>query len=146
MPVLPAVPSTTVPPGFSVPAFSAASMMPRAARSFTDPPGFMNSALPRISQPVSALSLLRRISGVLPTEPEKPRVVAVVIRSPCRSESARSYRLRCRSPGRLDGAQHLAASHRGHFADDEQSRGLHVMHASELDDGAQRSRDHALIG
>ncbi|MEJ1960652.1 MAG: hypothetical protein WDO56_03530 [Gammaproteobacteria bacterium] len=43
----------------------------------------MNSALPRISQPVSALSLSSRMSGVLPTEPEKPRVVEeeIVMRS-----------------------------------------------------------------
>ena len=75
MPVLPAVPSTTVPPGSSAPLASASSRMPRAARSFTDPPGFMNSALPRISQPVSSLSSPSRISGVFPTAPTKPWVV-----------------------------------------------------------------------
>ena len=32
------------------------STMARAARSLTEPPGFMNSALPRISQPVSSLT------------------------------------------------------------------------------------------
>ena len=41
-------------------------MMNSAARSFTDWPGFMNSALPRISQPVSSEAWLRRMSGVLP--------------------------------------------------------------------------------
>ena len=45
-PVLPLVPSTTVPPGPSNPRDSAASMMATPIRSFTDPPGFMNSAFP----------------------------------------------------------------------------------------------------
>ena len=66
MPVLPAVPSTTVPPGFSTPRCSASRMIASAARSFTEPPGFMNSALPRILQPVSSEARRRRISGVLP--------------------------------------------------------------------------------
>jgi hypothetical protein len=67
------VPSTSVPPGCNCPLRSAASMMARAARSFTEPPGFMNSALPRISQPVSSLKRFRRISGVLPMASAKPR-------------------------------------------------------------------------
>ncbi len=66
MPVLPAVPSTISPPGFSRPLRSASRMMARAARSLTDWPGFMNSALPRISHPVSSLARFRRIRGVLP--------------------------------------------------------------------------------
>ena len=66
MPVLPAVPSTTTPPGFSMPRCSASVMMARPARSFTEPPGFMNSALPRIVQPVASDARRRRISGVLP--------------------------------------------------------------------------------
>lgn len=45
----------------NAPVFSAHWTSPRAARSFTEPPGFMNSALPRISQPVSSLSELMRI-------------------------------------------------------------------------------------
>src|SRR3954467_11522600 len=78
MPVLPAVPSTTVPPGLSRPFFSASSMIASAARSFTEPPGFRNSALPRISQPVASERVFRRISGVLPTEPQKPfRITAL---------------------------------------------------------------------
>ena len=44
----------------------ASRMMNSAARSFTDWPGFMNSALPRISQPVASDARRRRISGVLP--------------------------------------------------------------------------------
>src|SRR5665213_1426731 len=66
MPVLPAVPSTMVPPGLSAPDFSAALMIRSAARSFTDWPGFMNSALPRMAQPVSSEALRNLISGVLP--------------------------------------------------------------------------------
>ena len=66
MPVLPAVPSTMTPPGLSSPFSSASRMMNSPARSLTDWPGFMNSALPRISQPVSSEARFRRISGVLP--------------------------------------------------------------------------------
>ena len=54
MPVLPAVPSTTSPPGFSSPRFSASRIICRPARSLTDWPGFMNSALPRMVQPVAS--------------------------------------------------------------------------------------------
>ena len=64
MPVLPAVPSTIVPPGRRVPRATASSTMASAARSFTEPPGFMNSALPRIVQPVRSEARLSRISGV----------------------------------------------------------------------------------
>src|SRR6266568_3144750 len=53
MPVLPAVASTMSPPGLISPRFSASRMICRAGRSFTDWPGFMNSALPRIVQPVA---------------------------------------------------------------------------------------------
>jgi len=67
MPVLPAVPSTMVPPGASLPSASARRMMPLAARSLILPPGFMNSAFPRISQPVSRESEPMRSSGVFPT-------------------------------------------------------------------------------
>ena len=54
MPVLPAVPSTMTPPGRSAPRATASRMIASAARSLTDPPGFMNSALPRIVQPVAS--------------------------------------------------------------------------------------------
>jgi hypothetical protein len=66
MPVLPAVPSTIVPPGFSRPRRSASRMMWSAARSFTDWPGLRNSALPQMSQPVASETRLSRMSGVLP--------------------------------------------------------------------------------
>ena len=66
MPVLPAVPSTMTPPGRSSPFFTASSMMNSAARSLTDWPGFMNSALPRIVQPVASETRLSLINGVLP--------------------------------------------------------------------------------
>src|SRR6185295_3061436 len=78
MPVLPAVPSTIVPPGSSSPRFSASRMMYRAARSLTDPPGLRNSALPRISQPVSSEGPRRRMSGVLPMAPMKPSRISML--------------------------------------------------------------------
>ena len=43
------------------------SIMQRAARSFTDWPGLMNSALPRMVQPVSFEARRNSISGVRPT-------------------------------------------------------------------------------
>ena len=43
--MLPEVGSTMVPPGFSSPDCSAASIMRSAMRSFTEPPGFMYSIL-----------------------------------------------------------------------------------------------------
>ena len=46
---------------------TASLMMPSAARSLTDWPGFMNSALPRIVQPVSSEARRSLISGVRPT-------------------------------------------------------------------------------
>src|SRR6516225_5101239 len=68
MPVLPAVPSTMTPPSRSRPLLTASSMMYSAARSFTDWPGFMNSALPRMVQPVSSDARLSLMRGVLPME------------------------------------------------------------------------------
>jgi len=44
IPVLPLVASTTVCPGFKVPSFSAASMIAKANRSFTDDNGLKYSA------------------------------------------------------------------------------------------------------
>src|SRR3954469_14827389 len=54
------------PPGPISPRFSASRIIWRAARSFTDWPGFMNSALPRIVQPVISDARRSLISGVLP--------------------------------------------------------------------------------
>ena len=66
MPVLPAVPSTIVPPGRSSPRASASSTMNSAARSFTLAPGLANSHLPKMSHPVASLGPFSRTSGVLP--------------------------------------------------------------------------------
>src|SRR5260370_646044 len=66
MPVLPAVDSTTSPPGLRSPRFSASRIIHLPARSFTDWPGFMNSALPRMVQPVASEACRNLINGVLP--------------------------------------------------------------------------------
>ncbi len=66
MPVFPAVPSTMSPPGFNVPRAMASRTIYSAARSFTEPPGFMNSALPRIRQPVAFDAARSSIKGVPP--------------------------------------------------------------------------------
>ena len=78
IPVFPAVPSTTIPFGFSRPLASASLTIQSAARSFTEPPGFINSALPRILQPVSweRLSILMR--GVFPIDSDKPLMVCTL--------------------------------------------------------------------
>jgi hypothetical protein len=63
---LPAVDSTTTPPGRKSPRASASRIICRPARSFTEPPGFMNSALPRIVQPVASEARCSLINGVWP--------------------------------------------------------------------------------
>lgn len=72
MPVFPAVPSTTVPPGRSCPFLMASWIRNSAALSFTEPPPLQNSALARISQPVSSLILFSLTKGVLPIIPTRP--------------------------------------------------------------------------
>ena len=67
IPVFPAVPSTMVPPGSSSPRATASRMIHWAARSLTEPPGFMNSAFPRTSQPVASEARRKRMRGVFPT-------------------------------------------------------------------------------
>src|SRR5215211_4217361 len=81
MPVLPAVPSTTMPPGLISPRFSASRMIWRAARSLTDWPGFMNSALPRMVQPVASDARSSLISGVLPMASTMPSQICMIGRS-----------------------------------------------------------------
>ena len=56
----------TRPPGLRSPRFSASRIIHLPARSFTDWPGFMNSALPRMVQPVASEARFSLISGVLP--------------------------------------------------------------------------------
>ena len=66
IPVFPAVPSTIVPP-FCINLFSRAfSMIYFAALSLTLPPGFINSAFPKILHPVSSEKYFNSISGVFP--------------------------------------------------------------------------------
>ena len=71
IPVLPAVPSTIVPPLDINFLFSASFISASAALSFTDPPGFKYSALPKILQPVISEAALSFISGVLPIDCKK---------------------------------------------------------------------------
>ena len=66
MPVLPLVGSTIVPPGFSSPDASAASIMRSAIRSFTEPPGFMYSTFASTCASMPCATECRRTSGVLP--------------------------------------------------------------------------------
>ena len=80
MPVLPAVPSTMTPPGFNSLFASASRMIASAARSFTDWPGFMNSALPRMVQPVSAEARSSLMSGVLPMASMTPSFMSIFAR------------------------------------------------------------------
>src|SRR5439155_1022610 len=68
MPVLPEVESRMVFPGTSRPRASPSSIILRAGRSFTEPPGLKPSSLPRTRTPGATPSRTRRIStsGVLP--------------------------------------------------------------------------------
>ena len=66
MPVLPLVGSIRVAPGFSMPCFSASSIMLEHIRSLTLPPGFRDSSLANMTASNPWVSLLSRIRGVLP--------------------------------------------------------------------------------
>ena len=63
----PLVPSTIVPPGSRRPASSAASIIASPIRSFTDPPGFMNSAFPYTGVRIPSATRFSLTSGVHPT-------------------------------------------------------------------------------
>src|SRR6266849_3812019 len=67
MPVLPAVASTIVPPGVRRPSFSAARMIPLAARSFTLPPGLRYSNLAYTAAAPAEASFFNCRIGVSPT-------------------------------------------------------------------------------
>jgi len=73
IPVLPAVPSTTAPPGSTSPRSRASRIIHDAGRSFTEKPGLRNSHLPKISQPVISEAFLSRIRGVSPISPSTSR-------------------------------------------------------------------------
>jgi hypothetical protein len=66
-PVFPDVGSTIVPPGFSFPSRSAASIIARPIRSFTEPPGFRYSSFARIVGATSAPIRSSLTIGVSPT-------------------------------------------------------------------------------
>lgn len=65
--MLPEVGSTMVPPGRSSPLSSAASIIRRAMRSLTEPPGLKYSTFARTVALIPAVTLLSLTSGVLPT-------------------------------------------------------------------------------
>ena len=136
MPVLPAVPSTTVPPGRSLPLRSASSMIARAARSFTEPPGFMNSALPRISQPVELAEMV---------QPDQ-RCVADCVGEAVADAHAVSLTcfdtgLRC---GGVEPPQRFVQAR--HFAHDQQSRRLNACLPRLLSQVRERAGHDALLG
>src|SRR5437867_8726342 len=76
-PVFPDVGSTIVPPGFSRPARSAASIMGSPMRSLTLPPGFSISNLARMVGFRPRVTLCRRTSGVLPTASRKLSITGI---------------------------------------------------------------------
>src|SRR5579885_503468 len=69
-----------MPPGRRRPRSSASWMMASAARSFTEPPGFRNSALPRILQPVASDAPASSMSGVSPMLPMNPLRISMAAR------------------------------------------------------------------
>jgi hypothetical protein len=64
--VLPEVGSTIVPPGFSSPDASAASIIRTAMRSFTEPPGLKYSTFASTVGASPSVTRFSRTSGVLP--------------------------------------------------------------------------------
>src|ERR1700738_1855879 len=67
MPVFPLVASIMVLPGTNAPLLRPASIIPKAGRSFTDPPGLNHSAFPQISTSSNSRPMLAsRSRGVLP--------------------------------------------------------------------------------
>ena len=64
--MLPDVGSTIVPPGFSRPSASAASIIRLAMRSFTEPPGLKYSTLASTSGARPSATWFSRTSGVSP--------------------------------------------------------------------------------
>src|SRR5690606_33607554 len=139
------VPSTTVPPGWSCPLASAASMMASAARSFTEPPGFMNSALPRISQPVRSLRRFRRISGVLTMAAAKPCRMVMVECSwgiPVRSGDQPAC-ARGAIGAYVEPLQCLVQG--GDLPDDQQGRRGNACLGGALREVLQRAADHLLV-
>src|SRR6187402_1863241 len=67
MPVLPLVGSTIVPPGFSLPSRSAASMILVAMRSFEEPPGLKYSTFASTVAAMPCVTALSFTNGVFPT-------------------------------------------------------------------------------
>src|SRR5882672_319169 len=135
MPVLPAVPSTIKPPGLSRPRFSASRMMYSPARSFTEPPGFRNSALPRISQPVSSDGPRRRMSGVLPIAPTSPSRMSL-IGSACASGASAFRELKRAEPAKGESEREYEDENQDH------PRGIPEMEAGAF----ARSRHTGSLG
>jgi hypothetical protein len=87
MPVLPEVGSISVSPGLMRPDFSASITMRTPMRSFTEPPGFMNSHFASTSHGSPRAMRRRRTTGVAPTESriESRICSAMLLRSPGRA-------------------------------------------------------------
>src|SRR5919204_1039771 len=81
-PVLPEVGSTIVPPGFSKPSRSAASIIATAGRSFTDPPGLVVSIFAMRSHVRPRPMRGSRTSGVSPMRPRTESAISISPRSP----------------------------------------------------------------
>src|SRR5262245_34240627 len=82
MPVFPDEGSRMRWPGLSVPSFSAASIIARAMRSFTDPNGFWLSILARMRTRGFGLSALTSTSGVLPIMSSAEPNAGAIARNP----------------------------------------------------------------
>jgi hypothetical protein len=79
VPVLPLVGSTIVPPGFSFPSRSAASIRAIAARSLIDPPGFSASIFATSCGRRSLPSRDSRTSGVSPTASRIESLISTLV-------------------------------------------------------------------
>ena len=82
MAVLPLLASSTILPGVSWPVASACSIIRRAMRSFTEPPGLSTSSFARTSTPGTGFMRLMRTSGVLPTNSSTDLTLRSIMQHP----------------------------------------------------------------
>src|SRR5439155_13762130 len=116
-PVLPEVGSTIVPPGFSSPSRSAASIIASPIRSLTEPPGFRYSSLASRRAPPLGESRSSRTIGVSPTRSSSVGYSRAIARRSLVPEVAAAGDDHRRAR-RLDGVRDLVVADRAAGLDD----------------------------
>ena len=75
--MFPDVGSIIVDPGLRRPSFSAASIIARAGRSFTLPPGFVVSTFATTGHAIPSVTRVRRTMGVLPIRSRTESAISI---------------------------------------------------------------------